>query len=333
MGWHPDSLWNEDYTPIAEFQKSPHVHFDPFQAMAVAATATEVLRVGVGVTDVLRRHPAMLAQSALTVQHFSTGRAILGLGSGELLNIEPYGIEWHRPVAKLQEALAVMKMLWKADRPVSFHGDFYNLEDAVLGLDPLDGVGPPVWLASHGPRMLELCGREADGWLPTQSTPEEYAERLRIIRESAEAANRDPDAITPSLLGYVLCAEDEETLARMCEHPLVRFLCVLLPAHVFERFGAKPPFSGDSGFHSFVPSRIDREHAERVVSGIPSEMVREVTFHGNARQIADQVEAYAQAGLRDIVLWNVTGLADPSATASSFRVIREVKRLLDEGRL
>lgn len=329
MGWHPDAVWNEDFTPIAKIQSNPHVHFDPFQAMAVAGAATEKLVVGVGVTDTLRRHPAMLAQSALTVDHFAGGRSILGLGSGEILNVEPYGIEWHKPVAKLEEAITVMKLLWEADRAVTFHGDFYHLEDAVLGLDPLNGVSPPIWLASHGPRMLALCGREADGWLPTKSSPEEYATRLLAIRESAERHGRDPSAVVPSMLAYVLCAEDEETLQRMCEHPLVRLLCVLLPAHVFEKYGSKPPFSGGSGFHSFIPSRIDRQEAERIIESIPPAMVREACFTGNAQQIAAQVQGYVDAGLRDVVLWNVTGFADPSLAAASFGVLRDVKTLLD----
>jgi len=176
--------------------------------------------------------------------------------------------------------------------------------------------------------MLQLCGREADGWLPTKSTPEEYADRLAVIRRSAEEAARDPDAITPSMLGYVLCAPDEETLQRMTEHPLVRMLCVLLPAHVYERHGATPPFASGSGFHGFIPTRVDRAEAERVIAHIPPEIVRYATFHGDAAQIADQVRAYTDAGLRDLVLWNVTGFADPALTGYSFKVLREVKELL-----
>lgn len=329
MGWHPDSVWTEESTPIAAVQRNPHVYFDPFQAMAVAGASTERLRVGVGVTDVLRRHPAMLAQSALTVQHFAGGRAILGLGSGEALNIKPYGLEFTKPVGKLAEAIKVIKLLWSADKPVSFHGTFFELEDATLGLDPLDGVDPPLWLASHGPRMLALCGREADGWLPTKSRPEEYARRLTVIRDSAESAGRDPDAIVPSMLGYVLCAPDEETLQRMCEHPLVRMLCVLLPAEIYERYGATPPFASGSAFHGFIPTQVDRPEADRIIGHIPPEIVRHATFHGDARQIADQVREYAQVGLRDVVLWNITGFADPALAGYSFRVLREARTLLN----
>jgi phthiodiolone/phenolphthiodiolone dimycocerosates ketoreductase len=331
MAWHPDSLWTPDLTPIAEVQPNPHAQFDPFQAMAVAGAATTRIKVGVGVTDTLRQHPAMLARGSLTAQHFSGGRAILGLGSGERLNISPYGMDWSRPTAKLAEAIEVVRLLWRAERAIDFDGDFYRLEDAVLGLDPFEGAEPPIWIAAHGPRMLELVGRQGDGWLPTKSTPEQYADRLRTIRRSAEDAGRDPAGITPSMLGYVLCAPDEETLTRMCLHPLIRMLCVLLPEGVYRDHGVPAPFSGGSGFHSFIPSRVDRAEAERVVAAIPPEVVRYAAFCGTAQQIADQVGAYVEAGLRDVVLWNVTGLADPALTGFSYRVLARVREILAAG--
>jgi phthiodiolone/phenolphthiodiolone dimycocerosates ketoreductase len=296
--------------------------------MAAVAAVTERIKVGVAVTDVIRRHPAMLAMEALTVDHVAGGRAIIGLGSGERLNVTPYGMEFDKPVARLAEAIEVIRLLWSTDQPVDFDGQFFKLRDAVLGLEPFEGRTPPIWLASHGPKMLELCGTQGDGWIPTKSEPEEYAQRLSVIHESAERAGRDPQAIVPSMLGYVLCAPDEESLERMCEHPLVRMLCILLPAKEYRAVGAEPPFEGESGFHSFVPTTVSRAESERVVAAIPPSLVRRATFHGDAKQIAEQVRAYEQAGLRDLVMWNVTAFAEPSLASYSFKVLRELRELL-----
>ncbi len=330
MGWHPDSVWNEDFTPLAKFQSSPHVYFEPLSMMGAVGAATERIRVGVAVTDVIRRHPAMLAQQALTVDHLAGGRSILGLGSGERLNVTPYGIDWRKPVGRLAEAIEVIRLLWGSDGPVDFDGDFFRLEKAVLGLQPHEGRTPPIWLASHGPRMLELCGRAADGWLPTNIDPESYASKLQTVRASAEEAGRDPDAITPSMLAYVLCAPDEETLERLAGEPLVRllFAAVGLSEDVYRRHGSTSPFEGGTGFHSYMPTSVTREEAERVASHIPPGIVREGTLNGDARQIAEQIGVYQEAGLRDIVLWNITAFADPSLAAYSFKVLREVKAIL-----
>ena len=107
MGWHPESVWTEDITPLARFQDNPHTYFDPLVMMGVAGAVTEKIRVGVVVTDVITHHPAVLAQTALTLDHVTKGRAILGLGSGEQLNVGPYGMEWSKPVGHLDEALDV----------------------------------------------------------------------------------------------------------------------------------------------------------------------------------------------------------------------------------
>src|SRR5204863_292788 len=85
---------------------------------------------------------------------------------------------------RLEEAIEVIRALWAADGPIDFAGDFFNLKDAVLGLDPYEGTAPPIWLAAHGPRMLKICGRLADGWLPTNIKPEAYGEKLATIRRS-----------------------------------------------------------------------------------------------------------------------------------------------------
>jgi phthiodiolone/phenolphthiodiolone dimycocerosates ketoreductase len=328
MGWHPNSLWRTDVTPLAGIQNSPHTHFDPLSMMAAVGAVTERIRVGVAVTDTIRRHPAMLAMEALTVDHLAAGRAILGLGSGERLNLTPYGIEFEKPVARLAEAIEVIRLLWSTDQPVDFSGRFFSLRDAVLGLEPFEGRTPPIWLAAHGPRMLELCGSHGDGWIPTKYEPEEYAQRLATIHRAAEEAGRDPGAVTPSMLAYVLCAPDEESLERMCEHPLVRLLCILLPAKEYRAVGAEPPFEGESGFHSFVPTTVARAEAERIAMAIPPALVRRATFHGDANQIAAQVRAYEQAGMRDLVLWNVTAFADPALASYSFKVLRELRELL-----
>jgi phthiodiolone/phenolphthiodiolone dimycocerosates ketoreductase len=331
MGWIPDSVWTEDMTGLAVHQPNPHVHFDPLMMMGAAGAATERIRVGVNVTDTIRRHPAMLAQAALTADHLSRGRAILGLGSGERMNVTPYGIPWSKPVGRLEEAIGVIKLLWQATGPVSFDGSFFQLQDAVLGLDPYEGRDPEIWLGAHGPRMLDLCGRFADGWLPTNVTPDVYADKLSVIRTSAERAGRDPDGLTPSMLAYVLCAPDEEALTRLCEQPLVRllFAAVDLSPETYARHGSTSPFEGGTGFHSFIPTRVPRAEAERVISHIPGGIVRDGTLHGTPQQIAQQIRGYEQAGLRDVILWNITPFADPTLSVYSFKALKEVKALLD----
>lgn len=329
MGWHADSVWTEDLTPLAAHQDNPHVYFDPLIMMGAVGSHTERIRLGVVVTDLIRRHPAMAAQAMLTVDHLAGGRAIFGLGSGERMNITPYGMPFDRPVARLSEGIDVIRRLWEADGPISFEGRFHKLHDAVLGLRPYGDRPPPIWTAAHGPKMLEMTGQKADGWLPTKMSPEDYATSLGTIRQSAEASGRDPDAITPGLLAYTLVAPDEDTLTRLTAQPLIRFLCVAMPPEIYRSMGLQPPLAASGGgFHDFIPAAVDRAEGMRIIDAIPPDVVRHYAFCGTPAQLADQIAEYHHAGLRHLIMWNITAFGDPALAGWSFSALAELRDLL-----
>jgi phthiodiolone/phenolphthiodiolone dimycocerosates ketoreductase len=325
MGWHPDSVWTPDLTPLAAVQPNPHTYFDPLLMMGAVGAATERIRVGSVVTDLIRRNPAMVAMQSLTLDHLTKGRSILGLGSGEAMNVVPYGLPFDRPVARLAEGIDVIRLLWAADGPVSYEGRFHRLDQAVVGLSPYGDRPPPIWTAAHGPRMLELTGRQADGWLPTKLAPEQYRAGLGAIRSAAKEAGRDSDAFTPGLLAYVLLAPDEAALARMCEHPLVRALCVMLPPHVYEELGHEPPLGHGGAFHAYLPSTVSRADALGVIDRIPPAVVRYYAFCGTVDQVADEIVGYHAAGLRHLICWNITAFGDPELAGWSFKALDELR--------
>ena len=265
MGWHPESVWTEDITPLAKFQPNPHTYFDPLVMMGVAGAVTEQIRVGVVVTDILTHHPAVLAQTALTLDHVTKGRAILGLGSGEQLNVEPYGMEWDKPVGHLDEALDVIRLLWARRGRRRLRGrSSTTLRDAVLGLSPYTPGGPPIWIAAHKPRMLGITGRKGDGWLPTKMLPERVRRRAREDpRARPSTAGRPEDAVTPGMLAYV-DRRPRRGGGRARQAAPAR-PAALHPAAV----GRLPRSSGSSrrsaragsGFHDFLPTRVGREEA------------------------------------------------------------------------
>src|SRR5438128_7001402 len=132
MGWHAQSVW--DTAPLAAVLPNPHIYFDPIAAIATAAQHTETIKLGTSVTEAVRNHPAQLARAFLSLDHLSGGRTILGLGAGEGENITPYGIDFERPAARLEDALRVIRLLWSNDDPVDYDGPVYTLRDAVCGM-------------------------------------------------------------------------------------------------------------------------------------------------------------------------------------------------------
>src|SRR5271154_2816593 len=127
VSFWPDSIWTPEFTDLATASPSPHRHLDGLTVAAAAAVLTKNVPLVSAVVDTVRRHPAMLAQAALTIDHLARGRFILGLGSGESENTLPYGFDFDRPVARFEEALTVIRLLWESEGPVDFHGQIYTL--------------------------------------------------------------------------------------------------------------------------------------------------------------------------------------------------------------
>jgi phthiodiolone/phenolphthiodiolone dimycocerosates ketoreductase len=169
VSFWPDSIWKAEFTDLPTVSPSPHRHLDGLAVAAAAAALTENVPLVSAVVDTVRRHPAMLAQTALTIDHVARGRFILGLGSGESENTLPYGFDFARPVARFEEALRVIRLLWDSDGPVDFDGQFYSLRHARLDTEPYQGRLPAIWIGASGPRMLDIAGCYADGWWPAGS--------------------------------------------------------------------------------------------------------------------------------------------------------------------
>jgi phthiodiolone/phenolphthiodiolone dimycocerosates ketoreductase len=326
MGWHPESIWTPDITPLANFQPNPHVYLDPIAAIAAVATHTETIRLGTSVTEPIRRHPAMVANEWLTLDHFSKGRAILGIGAGEGENIVPYGMDFSKPASKFEEALTIIRLMWSNDEPVDFDGDFWTLRRAVNGMGPYTpGTYPPIWTGAHGDRMLGITGRLADGWLPTRMPPDEYARRLGIIQKAATVAGRDFAAFTPALWAYTVIASDHQESHRILNQVLPKGFQLVLPAEEYEKRGYSHPLgSRFVGLRDYIPTHYSQEEALKAIDAIPEEISHEHTLHGTPDDIVAEIRAYEAAGVRHIVPWNITFLGDPTKVRESFHLTDDV---------
>ncbi len=166
--------------------------------LAGLAAETEHIRLGVLVTGVSYRPPAVLAAEAVTVDHISRGRLELGLGAG-------WFAEEHRElgipfpdaperVRRLDEAVAVIRRLLTED-DVHFEGHHYQLQGATYRPRPVQRPHPPIWIGAGGEQlMLPLAARQADVWHSFGSV-DELRRKGRLVDEHAERIGRNPDEI------------------------------------------------------------------------------------------------------------------------------------------
>lgn len=333
--FYPRWLWNTELTWFAEDRESPHEYLDVFTALGyLAGQKPGRVQIGTGVTEILRRHPVGLAQAALTLSHMTKRPPILGIGAGERMNTEPYGIPFQAPVSRLEEAVEIVKTCMTNGDSIDYDGDHFQLDDAVMDLAPPPGREPEVWLAAHGPRMLDITGRHADGWLPTfEPDPSLYEKGRREIEAAAASVDRSIDTFTWSLqTPLVLAPTDTEAESLLDESLAARFIAVAsAPAEAWERAGADHPFgSGWRGFVDVVSEAIEPGDIRSAMDRVPSEILRAGSVWGSVETVVGKVRELGEAGL------NHVAFLPASATLSKrlfryfgtnfWRVVRKLRR-------
>jgi alkanesulfonate monooxygenase SsuD/methylene tetrahydromethanopterin reductase-like flavin-dependent oxidoreductase (luciferase family) len=188
---------------LVTFQDHPYQSrfLDTWTLLSFVAARTERVALAGNVLNLPLRPPAMLARAVASLDILSGGRAELGLGAGAFWDpIVALGGPRRTPresVDALEEAIDVIRALWDVDagRGARIDGAHYRLAGAKPGPAPVHDAG--IWLGAYKPRMLDLVGRMAEGWLPSLPylQPGDLAAGNAAIDRAARAAGRDPSAI------------------------------------------------------------------------------------------------------------------------------------------
>jgi probable F420-dependent oxidoreductase len=185
-----------------------HSVLDPMAALAFAAAVTSQIRLGVAVINMPFVSPGYLAKQAATLDVLSAGRHELGLGIGWMPEeFELTGAEMARRGARAAEYVQALRTLWAAGAS-EFSGEFYQVPGGTQAPHPVQPGGPPVLLGGLARPALERIGRIADGWVTSSRTDlSRIGDLIAVVRDSASAAGRDPDALRVVCRGVVRAGE------------------------------------------------------------------------------------------------------------------------------
>jgi phthiodiolone/phenolphthiodiolone dimycocerosates ketoreductase len=273
----PRSIYDTSHVGAARLAPRIDAYFEPWTTLGYLAAKNRLgrLRLGVSVTDAGRRNPAVTAQAATTLHHLTRGRSILGIGAGEREGNEPYGVDWTRPVARFEEALATIRALWNSrGELVTRDSDYFPLRDALFDLPPYRDKWPEIWVAAHGRRMLRAAGRYADAWFPGfLSRPEQYAEGLHAVQTAASDAARDPRKIVAAGFLNIITGRTADAVEEALDSTLVKAWALNASADAWSRHGAEHPFgtniqwrAGQYAAESRCPDCAGRRGEDSVVA-------------------------------------------------------------------
>lgn len=172
---------------------------DTWTLLTAIAMRTQRVRVFPDVACLPLRPPAVLAKAAASLDLLSNGRFELGLGAGTFWDaIVAMGgprRSPHEAFTALDEAISVLRLMWSGQSGARFQGQHYFLAGVQPGPQPSHNIS--IWIGASGPRMLDLIGRKADGWIPSSSyvPPERLADAQQLIDAGIQATGRAPNSV------------------------------------------------------------------------------------------------------------------------------------------
>jgi phthiodiolone/phenolphthiodiolone dimycocerosates ketoreductase len=272
---------------------------EAWACLSALAMRTENIMLATGVSDTYRYHPAVLVQKANTLDILSNGRAILGIGIGEAMNLVPFGIDYDKPVGRTIEALEVIKLLLEKDF-VDFEGRYYKLKQAFVHPKPLQQPHYPIYVAGSSPRTMRMVGRFADGWLPANLSIEKYKEGKEVVMNSAKDNGRDPEKIDMAHFMYGVIAKDKDTAREKAMLPAK--LLLLTRPRIIEAMGFEPPTHDFEMTFNLVFPRDAKAWFESAKKLSDEIVEASPIIYGTPDDFIERFEEYYRVGCRHFVM-------------------------------
>ena len=263
---------------------------DQFAILSAIAAQTERVRLGTCISSVFVRSAPTIAMSAAVVDQLSGGRFILGLGSSHKVQVEPeHGVPYAKPVTRVRETAEVVHRLLRDGR-VSYQGETVTIENYELWFEPFR-PSVPIYFSGVFPKMMGVCGEEADGLIMVFTTLDSGAEARRHIAAGAERAGRDPGAVEVTSLIPTAAAENPAD-AFDALRPGVAMYTGFFPR--YNRVAVDQGFGEEAAVVAAAWAEGDREAAIRAVSDAH---IDSVCIAGAPERCRERIAAYRASGI------------------------------------
>jgi len=279
--------------------------YDAVTPLAYLAAKTSRIRLGTGIMQIGARTPAMIAMTALSMATLTHDRFLLGLGvSGPQVMEGWHGVRFARPLQRTREVVEIVRMIARGER-LSYNGEIYQLplpggEGKALIPDAQPRPNLPIYLATLGPKNLELTGELANGWIGTSFIPE----HARIFFDSLEAGARKSGRSLSDLdlqvhAGAVAFSDDLENLLPPLKVPLAFYIGAMgsrqhnFYNEVFQR-------AGYTELARNVQELWLQGQRKAAIALIPDELVLKTNLIGGKEMVRERLRVHRRAGVTTI---------------------------------
>ena len=263
---------------------------DQFSVLTACALATEKIKLGTSITSVFVRTAPTIAMAAASVDYFSNGRFILGMGTSHKVQVEPeHGLEFTKPVQRLRECVDIVRGILK-DSDVNYHGEIYDIDHFDLWFEPLRKE-IPIYVAAVFPKMLEICGEISQGAILTWCTLDHAELAAWHVGIGARNAGRAPGDVEVASLLPCAVSDNRDSARDLMRQPIASYA---------GRFPRYRKLMVDAGF----PDEIEKVRVawqagniQESLNLVPGALIDKIGLVGTADEVQEKLADYRKAGI------------------------------------
>jgi F420-dependent oxidoreductase-like protein len=260
---------------------------DSLTVLMAYAAATERIRLGTGVVPIFSRTPATMAQTAATIDEYSNGRMVLGLGVSHRVTVENWhGQKIEKPVTQMREYLSGVRAILRGEQPPD--SEYFPTKFAFMGYEARAEL--PIYVAALAPNMLRLAGELADGVMLWLCAPHYIRDTvIPSVREGLEKSGRSLDDFDVVAAVPIALTEDVEAARATLRQDLIPYASLPFYRAMLESSGFGDELVAfDAG--------IAEGDVDEAKAGLSDRMLDELAGVGDADAVRAAVERYREAG-------------------------------------
>ncbi|AGB30838.1 5,10-methylenetetrahydromethanopterin reductase [Natrinema pellirubrum DSM 15624] len=287
---------------------------DGVTVLSAMAERTEEIDIGSSILNTYSRSPALLGQTAATLQELSEGRFRLGLGpSGPVVIENWHGVEFGNPLKRTRETVEIVRQVLSGET-VDYDGDEFDLSGFRLRCEPPE-TSPPIEVTGMGPKAVELAGRFADGWHGIMLTPDGMEERIADIERGADLGDRDRDDVQVTA-GVTACALEDPDEARALARQHIGFYVGGMGTFYRDALERQGYDEATEIYDSWQDG--DREHALELVD---ENILDDLCAAGSPETAREQLERYEDVDGLDAIAVSFPRGADEDQVRETMKAV------------
>ncbi|RQD82545.1 MAG: 5,10-methylenetetrahydromethanopterin reductase [Methanocalculus sp. MSAO_Arc2] len=284
-----------DYAWITNHYNNRHC----YPILAAIAQGTTELKMGPGIMNAFTDTPAAMASFSCTLNEISDGRAILGIGPGDLSTLPKLAIDPAKPVSRLKEAVIQIRALCAGEEVKKQGLEFFDYDGAKLTGVQLPGKkGIPIYIGAQGPKVLELAGEMGDGALINASNPKDFDAAIPIIKAACDKVgkkNFDIGAYT------AISVDDDVKKARNAAKIVAAFIAAGSPPAILERHNL------DMGNVAKIKDALAKFDFKTVGGLVGDAEIDAFTIAGTPDEVKQKCDDLVKSGVTQVIFGSPLG--------------------------